>query len=147
MFLEPLKAVSLSHTFVATSIGFGSVFIFGRAGEIVRPLVLSLREGVRPSVTIATILIERVFDMSAVAIIFAVNLLFELPAASSIDARTPENIHRTGIVLTIAVAVGIGLLVLFRTRATGAIEVLERYAGLGSGTASRNSDKPGNSRR
>lgn len=130
VFLEPLKAVSLSHTFVATSIGFGSVFIFGRAGEIVRPLVLSLREGVRPSVTIATILIERVFDMSAVAIIFAVNLLFfELPAASSIDARTLENIHRTGIVLTIGVAVGIGLLVLFRVRSAGAIEVLERMLG------------------
>lgn len=130
VFLEPLAKVTLSHTFVATSIGFGSVFIFGRAGEIVRPLVLSLREKIRPSMTIATILIERVFDMSAVAIMFAVNLLFfTLPPSSSIDLHTLDTIHKTGILLTVAVCVGIGLLVLFRVRATGAVSGLERLLG------------------
>ena len=130
VFLEPLAKVTLAHTFVATSIGFGSVFIFGRAGEIVRPLVLSLRERIRPSVTIATILIERVFDMSAVAFMFAINLLFFAPPpGSTIDSVTLQRIHLTGILMTIGVCIGIGVLVLFRAKAAVAVSLLDRLLG------------------
>ena len=113
-FLAPIARVSLGHTFAATSIGFGSVFIFGRAGEIVRPLVLSARENVSPSATIATIVIERIFDMTTVAVMFAVNLLFfTLPSSNSVDAATLSTIHRVGIVMTAAVAAALVLLVAF----------------------------------
>ena len=66
-FLTPIAKAKLSNIFAATSVGFGAIFVIGRAGEIVRPAVLSLRERLRPSATIATILIERVYDTTAVA--------------------------------------------------------------------------------
>ncbi len=125
-FLAPIARVSLGHTFAATSIGFGSVFIFGRAGEIVRPLVLSARENVPPTATIATIVIERIFDMTTVAMMFSVNLLFFTIPSDSIDASTLATLHRVGVVMTTTVAVAIVSLVLFRLRSKAAIGLLEK---------------------
>src|SRR5262249_47228799 len=81
-FLAPIAPVKLGNLFAATSVGFGALFIIGRAGsEIIRPAVLSLRERLQPSATIATILIERIYDTTAVVLLFAITLLsFELPA-------------------------------------------------------------------
>ena len=41
--LSPIRATKLSNLFAATSVGFGAIFVIGRAGEIIRPAVLSLR--------------------------------------------------------------------------------------------------------
>jgi uncharacterized protein (TIRG00374 family) len=125
--LAPIRRVSLKELFAATSIGFGSVFIFGRAGEIVRPVILSLRERLPPSATIATILVERIFDMSAVAVIFAINLLFfEPPPGSLLDGPTLEKMHRIGVALTGLVVVGIGALTIFRLRSAWVIALIKR---------------------
>ncbi len=118
VFLAPIAKVRLSGLFAATAIGFGSVFIFGRAGEIVRPMVLSLRERIRPSATIATILIERVYDMAAVVMLFAVNLLFlEQTGSSGFDARALSSIRYLGSLLLLGVCLGIGALIFLRLRA------------------------------
>src|SRR5262245_22554983 len=39
-FLTPIRQVKLGNLFAATAIGFGSIFVIGRAGEIVRPAML-----------------------------------------------------------------------------------------------------------
>ena len=125
--LAPIAPVTLGHVFAATSIGFGSVFIVGRAGEIVRPMVLSLRERLRASATIATILIERLYDTTAVVGLFAVNLLFlRLPAASGAEPQTLGSIRTLGLLLSVGVAAGIAAMVLLRLRAEGLISWLER---------------------
>ncbi len=124
--LAPIARVGLGSLFSATTIGFGSVFIFGRAGEIVRPMVLSLKERLHPSATVATILVERVFDMSAVATIFAVNLLFfRLPHGREVERGTLETIHRVGMLLTLTMVAGIAALILFRLRTAWILERLE----------------------
>ena len=41
--LAPLGPTSLRHLFAATTIGFGAVFLIGRMGEVVRPVVLPMR--------------------------------------------------------------------------------------------------------
>jgi glycosyltransferase 2 family protein len=118
-FLDPIARIRLPGLFAATAIGFGSVFIFGRAGEIVRPMVLSLRERIRPSATIATILIERVYDMTAVVALFAVNLLFLEPTGSSgFDARALTSMRYLGGLLLLGVCAGVAALVFLRLRAT-----------------------------
>src|SRR5206468_508032 len=53
--------VKVSNLFAATTLGFSAVFLFGRAGEIIRPVALSCKERVRPSAGFATIMIERIF--------------------------------------------------------------------------------------
>src|SRR5262245_63367288 len=75
-FLAPIRTAKFNDLFAATAVGFGAIFVIGRAGEIIRPAVLSLRERIKPTATFATILIERLFDTTAVVSIFAANLLF-----------------------------------------------------------------------
>ncbi len=126
-FLSPIAQVSLGGLFAATTIGFGSVFIFGRAGEIVRPMVLSLRERVHPGATIATIFVERVFDMSAVALLFAVNLLFfRLPAGRESEAGSLVALNRLGLALTAGIIGGIAALILFRLKTDSIISFIKR---------------------
>jgi hypothetical protein len=125
-FLAPIANAKLSNIFAATSVGFGAIFVIGRAGEIVRPAVLSLRERLRPSVTIATILIERVYDTTAVVFLFAANLLFFEPPPGQTDSGALEAIHSTGLILLAGVVVGISILVLLRLKANHIIAWLER---------------------
>ncbi len=127
--LAPIAKAKLGNLFAATSVGFGAIFVIGRAGEIIRPAVLSLRERLRPSATIATILIERVYDTAAVVTLFAVNLLFlELPPNHGGDASTLEAIRSLGFILLIGLVVGIAILVLLRLKAEPIIVWLERQS-------------------
>ncbi|MBX3280552.1 MAG: flippase-like domain-containing protein [Acidobacteria bacterium] len=125
--LLPISRVGFGDLFAATTIGFGSVFIFGRAGEVVRPVVLSMRKRIAPSATIATILVERVFDMSAVALLFAVNLVFFTPPPGSLlDAQTMERLNWFGAAATGVTALGVAALIVFRLRSAWVIGVIER---------------------
>jgi hypothetical protein len=124
--LRPITHAGLGNLFAATSIGFGSIFIMGRAGEIVRPAVLSLRERLRPTATFATILIERLFDTTAVVSFFAVTMLFlRLPGERQEELRAIRSI---GLALLLGVVLGIAVLVLLRLRSDAVLDWLERQA-------------------
>ena len=80
--LEPITESSLKELFATTTVGFTAVFFVGRAGEIVRPMWLPLRDKrVRPSSALVTIGLERVLDLAAVFCFFAVNMLWFNPPA------------------------------------------------------------------
>lgn len=124
--LSPICPVSLRNLFAATSMGFGSIFVLGRVGEIVRPAVLSLREKISPTVTFATILIERLFDTTMVVMLFAVNLLFiELPGGRQSELAPIRTI---GLFLVIGVVFGVILLILLRINAKAIIGLIERIS-------------------
>lgn len=125
--LQPLARASLREALAATVIGFGCIFAVGRAGDVVRPLMLSLRARISPSATIATILIERIYDMTAVAVLFAVNLLvLTLPADKAADLQKMRSL---GWLMLLGLGVGIGLLVLLRLRAEVVIRFFEKLFG------------------
>lgn len=116
--LAPIKKVSLRNAFAANTIGFGSIFVFGRAGEVVRPIVMSLRERLSPGATIATVFIERIFDTAAVVALFAGNLLFFVPPENQAgNSAVIRSIRLTGLSLSLGVIAGLGLLVLLRLKA------------------------------
>jgi len=129
-FLSPIGKAKLSNLFAATSVGFGALFIIGRAGsEIIRPAVLSLRERLRPSATIATILIERIYDTTAVVLLFAITLLsFELPARSASGWQKFGGAHGVGLFLLLVTLSGLVALVLLRLKAEPIIAWLERHS-------------------
>jgi len=127
-FLNPIRTAKLSNIFAATSVGFGAIFVIGRAGEFIRPAVLSLRERIKPTATFATILIERLFDTTAVVSLFAANLLFfKLPPDQN-NANALGAIQSVGLALLIGVAVGIVILVLLRLKAAAILEWIERQS-------------------
>lgn len=73
--LRPLqKHTSLWRIFSATAIGFTAVVLFGRAGEPVRPYLISKREGVTFSSQVAAWVVERMLDLLMVLLIFGIAL-------------------------------------------------------------------------
>ena len=122
--LKPLSTVNLADLFAATTIGFSAILLVGRAGEVVRPVVLSMRDPrVRPSATIVTIMIERIYDMTAVALIFAVNLIwFKPPNALEISF---DRVRIAGFGLVAAIIAGLVFLAWFRTRSMKLIAIVD----------------------
>lgn len=114
--LAPLVPSSLRELFAATTVGFGAVFLAGRAAEIVRPAFLPLRDRRVPlSASLVTIAVERIYDMTAVIVLFAANLLLvQTPGG---DPRVYARVREAGLILLIAAAGGIAGLVWFKRHA------------------------------
>jgi len=123
--LKPLSAARMSDLFAATAIGFSAVFLVGRAGEFVRPVVLSMRDrDVRPSASLVTIVVERIYDMTAVALMFAVNLIwFRPPITLEISF---DRIRVAGFALLGVTILGIIFLTWFRKRSPVVIAFCQR---------------------
>lgn len=79
--LRPLKRVPLQHLFPVVCIGyFGNNVYPARAGEVLRAYVLKRKEGVPISASLATILVERVFD----GLVMLLFVFIALPFAPSL---------------------------------------------------------------
>lgn len=127
-FLAPLAPTSLRHLFAATTVGFSAVFLIGRAGEIVRPVVLPMRDSrIRLSASLVTVFVERIYDSMAVILLFAINLLWlRLPGR---DSGELTRIRTAGLILLgFAFVVVVGM-ALFRRRSELAISGWERIVG------------------
>ena len=123
--LAPLGPASVKHLFAATTIGFGAVFLIGRMGEVVRPVILPLREPrVRASASFVTIMVERIYDMLAVVVLFAANLLWFVPPSKV--AGELSRVRITGVVLLVAVLSGVAALVWFRHKSSSAIAWIDQ---------------------
>lgn len=119
--LAPLVPAGLRNLFIATTVGFGAVFLFGRMGEVVRPVVLPMRDPrIRPSASFVTIMVERIYDLLAVLVLFAANLLWLQPPANSVIEF--GRIRATGVGLLVLAFVGVFALMLFRKNSSGVIE-------------------------
>src|SRR5215204_5264255 len=123
--LKPLSAARLSDLFAATTIGFSGVFLIGRAGEFVRPVVLSMRDPrVRPTASLVTIVVERIYDLTAVALMFAINLIwFRPPFALGVSF---DRVRLAGWGLLGATIIGIAFLIWFRAQSSLVIGFFER---------------------
>src|SRR5215467_7479349 len=129
--LAGMAAPSWLALFRATTIGFTALFLLGRAGElIVRPAALSLKEPVKPSASYATVLIERVFDMVTVVILFAANLaFFQFSGSEPAAVERFRLIRVAGVSLLIVSMAGIYGLSIFRRKNEGALKYLDRKLG------------------
>jgi hypothetical protein len=125
-FLAPIAQPSIRNLFAATTVGFSSIFVFGRVGEVARPVLLSLRERIRPSATFATIMIERLYDSTAVVLLLAIDLaLFEKLSQDDQAGHQLAMVREVGIGLLMIIAVGIVGLSIFRSRADRILNALE----------------------
>ncbi len=74
--LRPIKTIPLGQLFPVVCIGyFGNNVYPARAGEVIRAFVLRRNEGVSVSASLATIIIERVFD----GLVMLLFVFFALP--------------------------------------------------------------------
>ncbi len=125
--LSPITETSLRELFATTTVGFAAVFCVGRMGEIVRPMWLPMRDKrVRPSAALVTLFLERIFDLTALASFFAINLLwFESPKGREAEF---EWIRLVGYLLLIGVVFGIISLAIFQSYSATIIVWLEKQA-------------------
>ncbi len=97
-----------------TAIGFTAVVLLGRAGEVVRPYLISVRAGVPFSSQLAAWLLERVLDLLAVLLIFGFALT-RIPAHGLALGRGLQWVLGAGGYLVTAIgAACVVFLVLFR---------------------------------
>jgi uncharacterized protein (TIRG00374 family) len=110
--LAPLTKAGLRPLFAATTVGFSAVFLFGRMGEVVRPVVLPLYDRrVKATGSFVTIMIERLCDIVAIIVLFAVNLLW-FPAPPGHETQL-ASVRTIGLVMLILTLLGLAFLVWF----------------------------------
>jgi hypothetical protein len=109
--LRPLKAISTGSLFPIVTIGYAANNIFpARAGEVLRAIVLKRHEGVAISASLATIIVERVYDGVVMLAFIFVNLtaLAKLTGSSGFVG----NIRSLAIVGTLAFLGALGIFLL-----------------------------------
>ena len=111
--LAPITPSSLKELFATTTVGFAAIFLIGRAGEIVRPMWLPMRDKrIRPSSALVTLGLERLFDLAALVCFFAVNLLwFTAPPGREAEFKYVEF---AGMAMLVGVVVGFGMLIVYQ---------------------------------
>jgi hypothetical protein len=127
-----VQRIPQREAFSATCIGFAaSVLLPARAGEIVRPAVLSRRTGLPFAPALASIAVERLIDLVAVVLLFVAYALggWE-PANLSAEAHGRLEVLRRSAYLvgaaTVVVFAGLALLAARPHLADGVLGPLER---------------------
>jgi glycosyltransferase 2 family protein len=108
--LKPIKSVNTRTMFPITCIGYmGNNIYPARAGEVLRAVVLKRKEGVPISASLATIIVERIFDAVVMLGFVFVNLP-ELAKVAAADSGFVGNIQQFALIGT---GIFIGALVVF----------------------------------
>lgn len=81
LLLKPLEDVGQLKLFSVTSVGFLAILALpARVGELARPYLISSRTGIAMSAALATVVVERIFDIAVVLGIFLfLFYLFPMP--------------------------------------------------------------------
>jgi glycosyltransferase 2 family protein len=96
--LAPLGRVGYADLFSATMVGFASGLLVPRAGELLRPWLISRRHPIPTSAGFATIILERLVDLITVLALFAL-YLFVLPVPAA-QREGPVVFARWGLRLS-----------------------------------------------
>jgi len=123
-FCRNVGGARFSGVYASTLMGFAAIFLLGRAGEPIRPLLTARKEKLSVSSQFGIYVLERVFDMSSVAVLAGISLLvFSTPAMESGERGALFAAARgAGAVIMGGVVAAIAFLVYFRLHGAGALE-------------------------
>jgi len=109
--LKPIKSIPTQTMFPITTIGYmGNNIYPARAGEVLRAVILKRREGVPVSASLATIIVERIFD----GVVMLAFVFINLPALAKMTGSSGflGNIQQVAIYGTAAFAVALVIFLL-----------------------------------
>lgn len=112
--LSPIAEAKLRDLFATTTVGFAAILFVGRAGEIVRPMWLPMRDRrIRPSAALVTIFVERMFDLASLMAFFSISLIwFRTPVGHESEFA---SIKLVGNVMVAIIVTGfVGLIIYHR---------------------------------
>lgn len=112
IFLKPMCRTTTARLLGPQFIGFTGLALLGRPGEMIRPYMIARKENQTFSSQVAVWLVERIFDMAAVAVMFVIAGFVGDPMWSTIPnhdvasaVRWSAGLFLAGIVVLAAVAV------------------------------------------
>jgi hypothetical protein len=110
--------------YAMTLAGFSAVFLLGRAGEPLRPLLLARKEKLPVSDMFGIYVLERLFDAASTAVIAAIGLLlFQSHAhAGETTTRLQAAAKTTGLLLFAGVLAAVVMLVYLRLHGSALLE-------------------------
>jgi uncharacterized protein (TIRG00374 family) len=130
LLIHEKKDVRFSSMVAANIVGFTITFIFpGRIGEVVKPLYLARKEGIRKGFAIGTVVVERIFDMFTMCLFVGLFLLAR-PLFPGLFEVTPEAYRLltfwgiVGVAFASSLLLLIALLYFFREKALRGIGFL-----------------------
>jgi uncharacterized protein (TIRG00374 family) len=104
------KNVSFYNMFAGNAVGFTFNFIFpGRLGELIKPLYLAQKEGIRKGFAIGTVVVERIFDMFTMCALLGLFMIAR-PLFASIFQINNEAYHNLNFWGLVGLAFASGLL-------------------------------------
>lgn len=113
--LRPLKAKpGFWNIHTATIIGFTAVFLLGRPGELVRPYLIAAKEKLSFSSQMAAWLLERIFDLLFVLLIFGYSLVRIRSAEAQLGPSLKWVFEAGGYLVTALGVICLLVLVAFR---------------------------------
>jgi glycosyltransferase 2 family protein len=124
VFQQNLGPSHFWNIYAMTLAGFSAIFLLGRAGEPIRPLLLARKEKLPVSGIFGIYVLERLFDAASTAVIAAIGLLLfqshahdgQMTSALQTAART------TGSVLCVGVLGAAAVLIYLRLHGTALLE-------------------------
>jgi hypothetical protein len=128
-FSRYLGPTSVWRVFGATLMGFSAIFLLGRFGEPVRPLLIARREKLPAAAMFGTYVVERVFDMATTIVLAGLSLVF-LPALLAARAASTTSsggasflpiLQKAGLALLAGLVVAIVFLIYLRVTEGGAV--------------------------
>lgn len=123
VFQQNLGSSRFGIIYAMTLAGFASVFLLGRAGEPVRPLLLARKEKLPIADMFGIYVLERLFDLASSAVIAAIGLLLYKGNAHGGQASRLELAARTaGTAFSAGVVIAVAFLVYLRLHGTSLLE-------------------------
>jgi uncharacterized protein (TIRG00374 family) len=105
---------SFSNLLTATIIGFTAVVLFGRAGEVVRPYLIAIKEKVSFSSQLAAWLLERIYDLLVVLLISAFALTQIQENNAAFGPGVQWVLRTGGLLISVICTICFVVLMLFR---------------------------------
>jgi len=108
----------------ATLVGFAALFLLGRAGEPIRPLVIARKERLPVSSMFGIYVLERLFDTTSTAVLAGLALLFfpEMLSLGGADRAWEARARGMALALFAGLLAALVFLVYFRLHGAAALE-------------------------
>ena len=109
--LAPIGKTHFANAFRTTVIGFAASFLLpARAGEVIRPYLLARKENLSATAAFATIILERLFDLITVLLLFGVFVAAVTGTGVSGDPAAFARVKFGGQLASLAALAGVALL-------------------------------------
>jgi glycosyltransferase 2 family protein len=115
-FCRALGTARFGNVYRSTLMGFACVFLLGRAGEPIRPVLISKKDSLSIPGMFGVYILERVFDMGSTAVIAIAALLVFHGRGMTMAGNDPvmKVARSAGAVLFVALIVIVAFLIYFR---------------------------------